>query len=299
MATVPPRPHGELSIASIQQISQLAAEVWDGAGVTRRQRGEATRAILAYLTGFAGATWQQRWDASPLGRAEIKVTQLGSRRTTGLALSPGVRSLLCLRVIQPSLHTFRANSFTDYASFFVAAQADPLLDQFAEHAAAHEMSWLHRREALFDVCCLLTVQGIALADLTPAALLHHGHETRRVTAAMRPGNNAANRFAGLSAWNVLHRMGHFPPGTPATMRAALHRGQLSVEQLVDRYSIRNQSVRQLLIDYFTRRSADCDYASLSHLVLELAHHFWEKIERINPSRPTCESPRRSTPPGGT
>jgi integrase len=284
VAAVPPRPHGELGSASIQQISQLAAEVWDGAGVTRRQRGEATRAILAYLAGFEGATWQQRWDASPLGHAEIKVNQLGSRRTTGLALSPGVRSLFCLRVIQPSLHTFRANSFTDYATFFVAAQTDPLLDQFAEHAAAHEMSWLHRREALFDLCCLLTVQGIALADLTPAALLHHGHETRRVTAAMRPGNKAANRFAGLSAWNVLHRMGHFPPGTPATMRAALHRGQLSVEQMVDRYPIRNKSVRQLLIDYFTRRSADCDYASLSHLVLELAHHFWEKIERINPQQ---------------
>jgi site-specific recombinase XerD len=281
---VPPRPHGELGAASIERISQLAVDTWDGAKITRHQRGEATRAILTYLTGFDGATWQHRWDASPLGRAEIKANELGSRRATGLALGPGVRSLFCLRVIRPSLQVFRVNSFNDYASFFVAAQADPLLDSFAEHAAAHEMAWLHRRQALFDVCCLLTVQGIALADLTPAALLHHGHDTRRVTALMRPGRKDANRFAGLSAWNVLHRMGHFPPGTPATMRAALHRGQLSVEQLVDRYPIRNRSVRQLLIDYFTRRSADADYASVSHLVLGLAHHFWEKIERINPTQ---------------
>jgi hypothetical protein len=103
-------------------------------------------------------------------------------------------------------------------------------------------------------------------------------------AIRNPGTKIVNRFAGPSAWNILHAMGHFPPGTPSTMREALMRGQLTVEELVDRYTVRNQSVRQLLIDYFVRRSADTDYASLSHLVLELAHHFWEKIERINPDQ---------------
>jgi hypothetical protein len=68
------------------------------------------------------------------------------------------------------------------------------------------------------------------------------------------------------------------------MREALSRGQLTIEQMVDRYPIRNQLVRQLLIDYFTRRAADTDYASISHMVLEIAHHFWEKIERINPDQ---------------
>ncbi|WP_309115999.1 site-specific integrase [Saccharothrix sp.] len=284
VATAPPRPHGDLSTTGIESIARLATATWDGAEVTRQQRGQATRQVLTYLTEFDGDTWQQRWDSSPLGRAEIQVNSLGSRRTTGLAYGPGLRSLFCLRVIQPTLLALRTNSFTDYASFFIAAQADPLLDKFAELAAAHDMSWQHRREAVFDVCCALTVQGVALTDLTPAALIHHGHETRKVKATMRPGKRDANRFVGPSAWNVLHRMGHFPDGTPSTMRAALHRGQLSVEEMIDRYPIRNRSVRQLLIDYFVRRSADTDYASLSHLVLELAHHFWEKIERINPGQ---------------
>jgi hypothetical protein len=31
-----------------------------------------------------------------------------------------------------------------------------------------DLSWAHRREALFDVCCLLTVHGVSLADLTGA-----------------------------------------------------------------------------------------------------------------------------------
>jgi hypothetical protein len=187
-------------------------------------------------------------------------------------------------VIQPSLLAFRSNTFSNYSSHFITAQDDPLLNAFAEQAAAYDVEGHHRRDAVLDVCRLLTVQGITLTDLTPAALLHHGHETRRVTAIRKPGTKVVNRFAGPSAWNVLHTMGHFPPGTPATMREALVRGQLTVEELVDRYTIRNQSVRQLLIDYFIRRSADSDYATVSQLALALAHHFWEKIERINPGQ---------------
>lgn len=62
------------------------------------------------------------------------------------------------------------------------------------------------------------------------------------------------------------------------------RGQKSVEELVYHYPIRNQAVRGLLIDYFTRRRADTDCATLKNLVLHLAHHLWEKIERLNPDQ---------------
>ncbi|MGW4212672.1 tyrosine-type recombinase/integrase [Lentzea sp. NPDC004789] len=284
VAAMPPRPAGELGRAPIERIARLVTTTWEGASVTCQQRGQAAGIVLTYLTDFQGETWQQRWDASPMGQGETKVSILGTSRGHGMAVGQGLRSLFCLRVIRPSLLAFRVNSFQEYGQFFVVAQGDPLLEKFAEQVAASDLSWAHRREALFDVCCLLTVQGVSLADLTPAALLHYGHETRRARAILRPGKKDSNRFAGLSAWNILHQMGHFPPGTPSTMRAALSRGQLTIEQLVDRYPIRNQSVRQLLIDYFTRRSADTDYASISHMVLEIAHHFWEKIERINPDQ---------------
>jgi hypothetical protein len=284
VATTLPRPFGEIGRASVDRLAHLATNTWDGAYVTRHQRGKATAAVLEYLNEFEGETWQERWEASPLGRGEHSVTELGARRTTGVAVSPGLRSLFCLRAIQPSVLAFRRNSFSDYSSFFLHAQNDPLLDSFAEHAAAHDVAFIHRRHAVFDVCSLLTSQGIALADLTPAAMLHHGHESRRAKAIMRAGKQDVNRFPGLTAWNVLHRMGHFPAGTPTTMRAALLRGQLTCEQMVDRYPIRNRAVRQLLIDYFVRRSADTDYSSMNGLVLALAHTFWEKIQEINPDQ---------------
>lgn len=284
VTATPPRPAGELSTAPVERIARLVTAAWEGAPATCQQRGQAAGIILNYLAGYEGSTWQQRWDTSPMGRGEVNASILGSRRETGMAIGQGLRSLFCLRVFQPSLLAFRINKFHEYGQFFVAAQGDPLLEKFAEQAAAATVSWAYRQEALFDVCCLLTVQGVALADLTPPALLHYGHETRRVRAIMLPGRKYSNRFAGLSAWNILHQMGHFPSGTPSTMREALSRGQLTIEQMVDRYPIRNQAVRQLLIDYFTRRAADTDYASISHMVLEVAHHFWEKIERINPDQ---------------
>jgi hypothetical protein len=68
VAKTPPRPHGELSAASINRISKLAFDVWEDAStVTRHQRAQATRGILEYLSTHPGQTCQERWDASPLG----------------------------------------------------------------------------------------------------------------------------------------------------------------------------------------------------------------------------------------
>jgi site-specific recombinase XerD len=285
VAAAPPRPHGDLSRAPVSLLAGLARDTWEADEATVRQRAQGAQVILEYLRDFPGGTWQQRWDASPLGRGEIPASALGSRRTTGVSVSPGLRSLFCLRALQPFNLAFRVNAFQGYSEFFVQAQRDPLLDKFAEHARSLGTSWRARHDAVSELCSLLTIQGVAIADVTPGALLHHAHETRSVRAAMPDVTmSAASRFVGRSTWDVLHSMGVFPPGTPLTMRAALTRGQRPVEELVGRYSIRNQEVRQLLIDYFRRRAADLDYASLKTLILTLAHHFWEKIEAASPGQ---------------
>jgi site-specific recombinase XerD len=285
VAAAPPRPHGELCRAPVSVLAGLTRDTWDGSAATVRQRAQAVEVILEYLQDFPGNNWQQRWDASPLGRGEFPASALGARRTTGVAISPGLRSLFCLRAIQPSNLALRVNIFQGYWKFFVQAQHDPLLDKFTEHATSLAAPWRARRDAVAELCALLTIQGVALADVTPGALLHHAHETRSTRAAMpETGAEAANRFVGRSTWDVLHSMDMFPAGTPLTMRAALTRGQRPVEELVSRYPIRNQDVRQLLIDYFRRRASDLDYASLKTLVLTIAHHFWEKIEAASPGQ---------------
>ncbi|MER6546790.1 tyrosine-type recombinase/integrase [Streptomyces sp. NPDC001250] len=290
LATTLPRPFGDLSAATPQLIGQLAHDACPAAAAqTAAQHRASTRRVLAYLDGFEGGTWQQRWDVSPLGRGEITAADLGTNRY-GQNYSVGVRALFCLRVVRPTLLVMKKHNFNGFADQFIAAQKDPLLEKYASQVARHDFSWPHKREALFDVCCLLAVQGIGFADLTAAALLHHAHESRKAKAALRPGKKDANVFAGRAAWNVLHAMGHFPASTPATMRQALHRGQLTLEELVDRHTIRNQSVRRLLLDYFHRRKSDTDYASLVNLVRHVAHHFWARIEEINPEQADLHIP---------
>ena len=68
----------------------------------------------------------------------------------------------------------------------------------------------------------------------------------------------------------------------ATPRAAVLSGRLTIEQLVDRYGVRQQGVRQLLIDYLERRKAELDYSSLEQLSRKLVGLFWAKVEKLAP-----------------
>ncbi|WP_214327577.1 tyrosine-type recombinase/integrase [Nonomuraea sediminis] len=73
----------------------------------------------------------------------------------------------------------------------------------------------------------------------------------------------------------------FPASAPRTLRAAVTRGQLPVEEAVDRHGLRDQEVRGLLVEYIRRRSADLDYSSLRQQTNLLVKTFWKTIEEIN------------------
>ena len=61
----------------------------------------------------------------------------------------------------------------------------------------------------------------------------------------------------------LHALGIFPADAPATIRAfGMAQGQLTVEELVDRYRLQCKPVRDLLVDYLKERQPALDYASL-------------------------------------
>ena len=80
-------------------------------------------------------------------------------------------------------------------------------------------------------------------------------------------------------------MGHFPPGSPDTLRLALVGGHREVTQLVDRYPVRNREIRQLLIDYLTHRAVEgIDYGSVDGLSRDLVRNFWLVVESINPEQ---------------
>jgi hypothetical protein len=249
----------------------------------RAKRRSGTRRLLEHLEKFDGRTWQERWLASGLDAGERPVSDLDRDKYRGYNLTHGLKALLCLRVITPSLHAFRGNKFNQYPYAFQEAQADPLLDKFFEEAARSRASQRHQYRALADVCCALTTQGLALVDLTPEALLFYANECRRLNLVVsaRPDSN---RFAGLLAWDILHGMGHFPPGTPPTLRTDIYKGQRSPEEMVDFYGVRDPEIRQLIVDYIVRRQGDTDYVTREGLARAIAGSFWSEIEKIAPGQ---------------
>ncbi|MGH3527746.1 MAG: hypothetical protein ACRDS0_34310 [Pseudonocardiaceae bacterium] len=282
---VPPRPQGDLTRAGIEKIAQAVRTSWPTNSADNRwRRSRGTRDLLHYLSELPGQTWQDRWEASGFNEPGRPVSVLRSAPRDRSQIGTGAACLFCLRVIKPSLGAFRSNTFLYYGKRFLAAQGDPLLDKFWAEVQATAVNPIHHGAALFDVAVALTTQGIALSDLTPGIFLHYVWECRRQGLVLG-ARGAGSRFPGHLAWQTLHAMGHFPPRGPATLKAALLTGRLTVEEMVDRYPIRHTSIRQLLIAYLERRKPELDYSTLDNLSRHLASHFWSTIENLAPDQP--------------
>ena len=281
---LPPRPFGDLSRADIDVIGRIAGDLPDvRTASTREKRLMIVRMLLRHLEQFPGGTWQERWEASGLDEPGNPVRHLESTKARQSYITTGLKAVLAMRVIQPSLAAFRANKFTGYQDIFMPAQGDPLLADFVAHVARYRVTQVHRDHALFDVAFMLTAHGLAFAELAPEVLLSHSRECRRL--GLTTANiGDATRHLGQVAWEVLHGMGRFPPDTPPKMKARILPGQRSIEELVDLRPVVNQQVRRLIIDYLTRRASDVDYSTLKNLARTLAHTFWQKIETINPAQ---------------
>ncbi|MET9490005.1 site-specific integrase [Nocardia sp. NPDC006630] len=285
----PPRPFGVFDIESAETIIAAALTTLPSHRNTARSLLKTGLGdVLTHLAGFDGDTWQRRWVAAGLdnggARGGLAATLFPDSKHRRSCVVVAIRTLFCMRVIEPSLLGFRANPLREYGDFFRAAQRDPLLDNyFAEVNARTAIALGHRRMAQFDVCCALTTQGIALTDLTPSALLHYAYQCR-VHAVKYHAVGSRTRFSGLLAWQVLYEMGHFPPSTPPTLHAFVYAGQRSVEELVDRYQLRSPEIRRVLIDYLTRRKPDLDYSTLDNLAQILADRFWATVEAANPAQ---------------
>ena len=85
--------------------------------------------------------------------------------------------------------------------------------------------------------------------------------------------------------------GSSPADAPATIRAfGMAQGQLTVEELVDRYRLQCKPVRDLLVDYLRERQPALDYASMQAIASTLAGLFWARIEALSPGISTLRLP---------
>jgi len=285
LPALPPRPHGDLARAGIDEIEAVIRGVWPGSRDAKRRRARGARLVLEHLEGFAGEDWQQRWESSGLNEPARPVGAVARKPSERDEVTVGTACLFSLRIIRPSLRAFRSTRFLGYGQRFLTAQHDPALDEFWRRVQESRVHPLHHVTGLFDVAAALTTEGIAFTDITPEAFLHYVWESRDHGLCFKGrGKQARGLFPGQLAWQVLHAMGQFPAGTPATLRAALLSGQRTLEELVDRYQVRHRGVRALLLAYLERRSAELDYSTLDQLSRSLVGLFWAKVEDLAPGQ---------------
>jgi hypothetical protein len=250
----------------------------------RRVRGLAW--LLDWLADQPGETWQQRWMASGADafggawrQAPIAWQRARGRESRWLwhELSGALVVAICGNLIRPSLGCLVAGaagkgSLTrnlarhrdpqGLARLRALCDADPHVSDFAA-------SLTLRRSAE-----IIAAKGGVLADITVGdALELMDREAETFTCPTRDHK---------VFYRMLREMGIFGEEAPERLRAFRTAGQLTPEELVDRYKLQCRPVRDLLVDYLAERQPALDYTSLKQLAYYLAQRFWTDLEQHHP-----------------
>jgi len=295
----PPRPgqewwpataRGEDEVLRRLALPPFLAEV----KATQAGRRRGTAKLLHWLFSFPGDTWQQRWETSQTeDRPGSSWVQLPLRwlQDNGLRassddndLSSGLLMLICADVIRPGLAWMLTRTHR-YLAIVMAETRDPAgfarLRELAETGPASSTG--DARYAATRVATLMACKGGLVGDITVGDCVELVDTQRRVHA--RGGQRKVDFYLRLRA------LGIFPADAPATIRAfGQAQGQLTVEELVDRYRLQCKPVRDLLVDYLKERQPALDYASLDSVSRSLAGLFWARIEALSPGIATLELP---------
>ena len=105
------------------------------------------------------------------------------------------------------------------------------------------------------------------------------------------GAHAAATRDGAVFYRLLHQMGIFGEQAPARLREFRTPGQLTPDELIDRYQLACRPVRDLLVDYLRERQPALDYKSLKDLSYYLGKQFWQDLEHHHPGIDSLHLPR--------
>ena len=126
----------------------------------------------------------------------------------------------------------------------------------------------------------MAAKGGLVADITPGDCI----ELLDCCLAVFTGKPHTNNRHSSFFYQLLHTAGAFPPGAPATVRmiSTKFAGPLTPEQMIDRYDLACQPVRDLLIDYLRERQPGIDYSTLNQLAGALGLRLWKDLEIHHP-----------------
>lgn len=254
--------------------------------VVQAKRVRGLRHLLDWLADQSGDTWQQRWadsGAETLGaqwrQAPSAWLQARGRRSSWLPseLSSALLALIFADVVRPTLDWLVCTpSIKSELAGGLALDRDP--DGFAqlrEHCQAHaEIPERAARLAAQRAAVILAAKGGTLADITVGDVLELV-DTETAMLAAWPRDVPA-------FYQILRDLGLLGEQAPQRFRQLRAGGQLTPEQLVDRYELACRPIRNLLVSYLRERQPSLDYNSLKDLSYYLARRFWKDLEVHHP-----------------
>jgi hypothetical protein len=277
----PPRPAAAEWPATAQSRDQVAERL---AGLLPG-KASALEALLEWLAGQDGGSWQQRWLASGADTAGAAWWQLArgwlhqrpARRVPAVAALVSAQiTAVCADIVRPSLAWLVAGG-RDHGELArtMAALRDPggfarlraLCDSdpaVSKTAGSHTL----RRAAV-----ILAARGGTLDGITIGDLLELLDTEAQVHGAARSDSAACYR--------LLREMGIFGPAAPARLRQLRTAGQRTPEEMIDRHQLACRPIRDLLVDYLRERQPAIDYGSLEQLGRRLGM-FWADLEAHHP-----------------
>jgi integrase len=245
--------------------------------------------VLDWLAAMPGRTWQQRWATSGAeqaadwrvlavapgvtGRTDTVVRSLQHRCSKGLSV------LICADVIRPGVGWLLATPSPKNLAAALARTRDPkgfaALEELCRKLATGEAT---RQVALARIAMIMAAKGGNACDITVGDCLEMVQASAETAQAAGRGNGYRSSFF----YQLVRSLGRFPGSAPATTRAFHVSGQMSAEEMIDRYDIQCRPVRDLLVDYLREFEVSHDYNSLLQLSFVLGRLFWRDLELHHP-----------------
>jgi integrase len=262
----------------------LAPPFATGGADTRERRRLGLIRLLDWLEQQPGDSWQQRWVSSGADAAgNLAWRELPTRwlRACGkghqdpkgdyVMFSTGLYLMICGDAIRPSLSWLLTPGTPRLLVTEMARSRDPA--GFAALAASTDGDPASAgKEALRWIAVILAAKGGIIADIAVGDCL----ELARIPVS------ADGRATSLTFYQMLQSAGVLGEAAPLTARVFTAGGQLSPAELIDRYHLASQPVRDLLVDYLRERQATVDYTTLQALAGILGRLFWADLELHNP-----------------
>lgn len=249
-----------------------------------RHRVRGAEHLLGWLATFPGSSWQERWQASDVESVgdrrwmDRPVSWLASRGRAAAHdrtdMAGGMLALICADVIRPGMRWIFQHGSTHLTLAMERCRDPEGITRMREAIVDRTVRPALGGRALHKVSVIMANKGGLLGDITVGDCV----EVVDVQGTVQCQTYAASLF-----YEVLHGLGQFPADAPATIRPFRSaRGQLTIDQLVDRYRIACTPVRDLLVDYLKERQPALDYSTMRHLARVLASYFWRDLELHHP-----------------